>query len=177
MNLIFLYGPPAVGKLTIAEELAKMIDYRVFHNHLTQDLAEEIYPGFCKNKFKLAEAIRLEVFKFTAENNTNLIFTHVYANSKDDNGFVDNIKETVKEFNGSVYFVRLIASRDVLFARVGNESRKRFKKAHDRETLEWKLDEFDIEGCLNAENTLTIDTSKQDAKISAKQIIEYFKLV
>lgn len=50
-------------------------------------------------------------------------------------------------------------------------------KAHDRETLEWKLDEFDIEGCLNSENTLTIDTSKQDAKISAKQIIEYFKLV
>lgn len=82
-----------------------MIDYRVFHNHLTQDLAEEVYPGFCKNKFKLAEAIRLEVFKFAAENNNNLIFTHVYANGEDDNKFVDNVKDTIK--NIMVQFILL----------------------------------------------------------------------
>ena len=176
MNLIFIYGPPAVGKLTVAEELAKTTNYRVFHNHLTQDLADEIYPGFCKNKFKLAESIRLEVFEFAAKNNTDLIFTHVYASGEQDDNFVNNVIDTIKRHDGSIQFVQLTAPRDVLYSRVGNESRKRFKKAHDRETLEWKLDEFEIESGLKVDNFITIDTSSQEASASAQQIIEYIKI-
>lgn len=174
MNLIFIYGPPAVGKLTVASEISKITGSPVFHNHLTQDLASEIYPDFCKNKFKLAEAIRLNVFDFAAKNNTNLIFTHVYASGDEDDKFVSNVIDIIKKYNGSIYFVQLTAPRDVLYDRVGNESRKKFKKAHDRETLEWKLDEFDIESCLNAENTLTINTADQEAEVSARKVVEYF---
>lgn len=176
MNLIFIYGPPAVGKLTVAEELAKITNYRVFHNHLTQDLASEIYPDFCKNKFKLAEAIRLEVFEFAAKNNTDLIFTHVYASGDEDDSFVSSVIDIIKKYNGSIHLVQLTAPRDVLYSRVGNESRKRFKKAHDRETLEWKLDEFELEGALDVSNAIVVDTSLQDADLSANQIVEYFKL-
>ena len=43
MNLILLYGPPAVGKLTTAKELASQIGYKIFHNHHTQDM---VYPIF-----------------------------------------------------------------------------------------------------------------------------------
>jgi len=38
MRLIFIYGPPATGKLTVAKELAKLTKYKIFHNHLTVDL-------------------------------------------------------------------------------------------------------------------------------------------
>jgi tRNA A37 N6-isopentenylltransferase MiaA len=33
MELLFIYGPAAVGKLTIGRELAKLTGYRLFHNH------------------------------------------------------------------------------------------------------------------------------------------------
>lgn len=58
MNMIFIYGPPAVGKLTVAEELAKITGYKLFHNHLTQDLAREIYPEFGPQRFALADDFR-----------------------------------------------------------------------------------------------------------------------
>ncbi|MGI8542838.1 MAG: hypothetical protein ACR2MD_05085 [Aridibacter sp.] len=34
MKLIFIYGSPAVGKLTVANEIAKRTCFKVFHNHL-----------------------------------------------------------------------------------------------------------------------------------------------
>jgi len=37
MELLFIYGPAAVGKLTVARELAKLTGFRLFHNHLTVD--------------------------------------------------------------------------------------------------------------------------------------------
>jgi len=37
MKLVFIYGPPASGKLTVARELATLTGYRLFHNHLIVD--------------------------------------------------------------------------------------------------------------------------------------------
>ena len=45
MQLIFIYGLPASGKLTVAEELAELTGYPVFHYHVTRDLVQRIYPG------------------------------------------------------------------------------------------------------------------------------------
>ena len=44
MKLILLYGPPAVGKLTIAKELARLTGFKLFHAHLTSDVVEAIFP-------------------------------------------------------------------------------------------------------------------------------------
>ncbi len=44
MTFVLLYGPPAVGKLTVANELAKLTDFKVFHNHLSIDLVEAVFP-------------------------------------------------------------------------------------------------------------------------------------
>lgn len=35
MKVVLLYGPPAAGKLTVAEELEKLTGFKLFHNHLT----------------------------------------------------------------------------------------------------------------------------------------------
>jgi len=34
MNLVFLHGPAASGKLTVGRELSRLTGYRLFHNHL-----------------------------------------------------------------------------------------------------------------------------------------------
>ncbi|CAN5868612.1 hypothetical protein BH24ACI1_BH24ACI1_04510 [soil metagenome] len=43
MKLIFLYGAPAVGKLTVADKIAEQTRYKVFHNHLSIDCIEPIF--------------------------------------------------------------------------------------------------------------------------------------
>lgn len=173
MNLIFLYGPPAVGKLTIAEELVSLTGYRLFHNHLTQDLANELYPGFTKKKFGLADAIRIKVFEFAAKNNTDLIFTYVYSKDQDSDCFVENVIDIISKHNGAVHFVQLTATRDVLFSRVGNDSRKRFKKTLLVEELSEQLDDYNLESRMNVDDILTIDTSVQEASVAAQQIVDY----
>jgi hypothetical protein len=42
MKLIFLYGLPGVGKLTVARETAKLTGLNVFYNQLAVDLVESL---------------------------------------------------------------------------------------------------------------------------------------
>ena len=43
MKLIFLYGLPATGKLTVAHELAAITGFKVFHNHLVVDVLLTVF--------------------------------------------------------------------------------------------------------------------------------------
>jgi hypothetical protein len=62
MKLILLYGPPAVGKLTIAKEIARLTGFKVFHAHLTVDLVASIFPRGTPAYLKLVWDIRFAVF-------------------------------------------------------------------------------------------------------------------
>jgi hypothetical protein len=50
MKLVFLHGSPAVGKLTVAKALLRMVLGRLFDNHAAVDLARTVFdfgaPGF-----------------------------------------------------------------------------------------------------------------------------------
>jgi predicted kinase len=43
MRIVILCGLPGVGKLTIADGLARAYGYRVFHNHLVFDAVEALF--------------------------------------------------------------------------------------------------------------------------------------
>ena len=38
MDFVIIFGPQAVGKMTVGEELAKKTRLKLFHNHMTIDL-------------------------------------------------------------------------------------------------------------------------------------------
>ncbi len=50
MNLVFLHGAPATGKLTVGQALASPTGGRLFDNHVSIDLARSVFefgaPGF-----------------------------------------------------------------------------------------------------------------------------------
>ena len=61
-TLIYLYGPPASGKLTIAERVAERAGARLFHNHLTVDAARAVF-GFRSDPFdRVVQRFCLDVF-------------------------------------------------------------------------------------------------------------------
>ena len=43
MNLVFIYGPPGVGKLSVARELARATGYKLFDNHVSIACAESVF--------------------------------------------------------------------------------------------------------------------------------------
>jgi len=175
MKLIFIYGPPAVGKLTVAEELSESTKIPVFHNHHSRDLVKDIYGDNLMQHYALVDTIRIDVLDYCSKNDTDLIFTYVYG-GKDDDANVKTFTETVKENNGEVIFVELTASREDLISRVNNESRKRYKKLTDQATLSKITEDMSIYSIPNVD-ALKINTSKLEPSESASLIAEKLGLI
>ncbi len=174
MNLIFIYGPPASGKLTISEELIKITGYKLFHNHITRDLVRDIYPDDLSEKYELVSNLRLEVFEFAARHNTNMIFTWVYDGEADDK-FVNDTIDVVKAHGGDVLFVETRATNESLLERVGNDSRKQFFKLGDVDIMKNILDTHKFVP-IPFVDSLTIDTSTIEPTESAKLIVNHYGL-
>ena len=112
MKLIFIYGPPAAGKLTVANEIAKRTGFKVFHNHLSIDAIEPIFEFGTESFFKLVSTIRSETVAEAARQNVSLIYTFCYAKGSDDE-HVKQITEIAEENGGEVNFVLLTAKREL----------------------------------------------------------------
>jgi shikimate kinase len=127
MNLIFIYGPPASGKLTVAKELAKITGYKVFNNHTFVGCIADIFPYAAKehdeSRTRLTRDLRLKIFEEAAKANVDVVTTFGMSGPKYFNYF-DEIKSTVESQGGKVLFIQLIASKEELMKRVEQESRK-----------------------------------------------------
>lgn len=174
MKLLFLYGPPASGKLTIAEKLSDITNIPLFHNHLTRDMVNDIYGENLLKHYELVDQIRLDVLGYCASQGTDLIFTYVYGGKFDD----DNIRKftkAIENHGGEVVFIELTADRDDLIERVSSESRKRFKKLTDPEVMA-KITENMSNYSIPFVDPVRIDTSKMSPDESAKFIAKELKL-
>jgi replication-associated recombination protein RarA len=43
-SLLLLFGPPAVGKTTVGQELEQLTGFRLFHIHQVIDLVTQYFP-------------------------------------------------------------------------------------------------------------------------------------
>src|SRR5262245_10594622 len=106
MKLIFLYGLPGTGKLTIARELSAMTGIRLFHNHLTVDLLLSVFPFGSKAFVDLRESIWLSVFEEAAFLPA-MIFTFNPENTVRQS-FIEKAMQTVESRRGEVLFVEVV---------------------------------------------------------------------
>ena len=42
-KFVLIVGPQAVGKMTVGQELSKLIDYKLFYNHMTIEMVRLIF--------------------------------------------------------------------------------------------------------------------------------------
>lgn len=170
--MIFIYGPPAVGKLTVAEKLSELTGIPVFHNHHSRDLVKDIYGDDLMQHYALVDKIRFDVIEYCAQNNTDLIFTYVYGGLGDDAN-VKNFTTIIESNGGQVLFVELMADDSDLIDRVSNDSRKRFKKLLDKEIMTKLTEDMSIFTIPYVES-LKINTSNtspvQSADIIARKL-------
>ena len=175
MKLIFIYGAPAVGKLTVSNEIAKQTDFKVFHNHLSVDCIEPIFERGTESFGKLIDLIRVVTIAEAARADQNLIYTFCYAKNEDD-AHVEKITKAAEENGGEVCFVLLTADKSELEKRVLENSRKKFGKAQTVELMRHFFDAYDLFSPVPKRASLIIDNTNLPATETAKQIIKHFNL-
>jgi chloramphenicol 3-O-phosphotransferase len=168
---VFLYGPPAVGKLTVARAIADRLPFKVLHNHVTIDAVTEVLPFGSNTFWRVVGQFRRDLVTAAAEEDIDLIYTYVFAPG--DEQHVADVVSPYEEAGGAVLFVQLLAPREVLLQRVLSESRRQYGKPTDAETLEHMLDKYDDFTALAAPNSLTIDLAATSAFEAADRIIEH----
>ncbi|HEY8560001.1 MAG TPA: hypothetical protein VIL74_06465 [Pyrinomonadaceae bacterium] len=175
MKLIFLYGSPAVGKLTVANEIAARTGFKVFHNHLSIDAVEPIFEFGSKPFSRLVNLIRFETVREAARADVDLVYTFCYAKDADD-AHVRQITQIVEENGGEVCFVLLKADREELNKRVTEESRRRTGKAKTVEMMDFFHETYDLFSPVPDRESLIIDNTNLPAAGAAEQIIAHFDL-
>lgn len=173
MRLIFIYGAPGVGKLTVAKELAGLTGYRLHHNHMAIDLALALFDFDNPNFLRLCQRINLDVFEVANQAKLPcLIFTFTYGGSLDD----QFINEVISRYESDALFVHLFCELDELKRRVITEERQTYKKVTDVTVLMRALDVIDYAKPIAHSHHLAIDTTTLQPEDAARKIVEHYDL-
>lgn len=177
MKAIIIYGPPGVGKLTVAKELARQTGFKLLHNHLATDMIAAVVPFGSKGFFSLAKQIRLLVLSIAERNKVSgVILTGVYS-PKEEIDLTDRfIAEVARIVKGRIFLVKLICTGNELFKRVKLPSRRRFKKLHEVSMLHSLLGKYELYATARVGKSLVVDNTKLSAKRCARKIAAYYKL-
>ena len=175
MKLIIIYGPPAVGKLTVATELGRLTSFAVFDNHLSVDCVLPVFGWGTRSLGKLAEQIRLAVIEEAARENVDVIFTFVYGHPI-DLPFIDRICAAVETHGGSVCLVQLTCSAEVQEERVLSADRARRQKARSVDIVRAFNERYDLVTPIPMRPGLTIENTAVSPAEAARRIAEHYGL-
>jgi chloramphenicol 3-O-phosphotransferase len=176
MRLIFLYGMPATGKLTVARQLATLTGYKLFHNHLAVDLLLSVFDFGSEQFVELRERIWLSVFEGASlASIPGLIFTFAPENTVRPQ-FIHQAVDAVTGCGGSVDFVELICPHDELKQRIGSDARR----LHGKLTSVALFEQLHAAGRFSAPTmpraALTIDTGSCSPAHAAIEIAQVLAL-
>jgi 8-oxo-dGTP diphosphatase len=174
-TLVYLYGPPACGKLTVATELAELTGYSLFHNHLTVSAIRPVFPLGSPPYSEVLHRLRLDVIETAARYGVSLIFTNSSAWAGQDSrtrfaAFAAAARESVERHGGRAVFVRLTAPLEILEERVAAGSRHAHGKLLDPARLREMVAGLDQSPLYPGD--LAIDTAAQTPQAAAQAIAE-----
>lgn len=185
-DLVLIFGPPAVGKMTVGYELARLTGLRLFHNHQTIDLVLPYFEFGTPPFERLVRDMRRRLLEEVANSDlSGLISTFVWAfDDSRDRTIVEGWAEVFRSRGGRVFFVELEASLEQRLSRNESEFRLAQKPLkRDVEASRALLLQDDANHRLNSagefdgeENYLRIDTTNLSAADAAKTIAARFGL-
>ncbi len=183
MKLVFIIGDAAVGKMTVGQELMKITDLRLFHNHMTIEPVIEIMGRFDS---KLRDDMRELIFRhFAASDSYGMIFTYMMDfDMQSEWDYLEHVKSIFAPYGTEFYYVELVAPQEIRLQRNKTENRllhkpsKRDVEISDRRLL--RDDEnhrcVSYEGEIPFENYLRIENADLPAADAARMIKERFNL-
>lgn len=186
MKLILLFGPQAVGKMTVGQELEKITGLKLFHNHMTIELVSPFFNYGTPTGKKLVKLFREEIFKEVASSDLEgLIFTYQWDfDVKQDGDYIESLVKIFRDKGSEICFVELEADFDERIKRNKTEHRLEHKPSkRNIEKSENELKKASIEHRLNSEegeikekNYIKIDNTNLSPETVAIKIKETFNL-
>ncbi|MBL7256368.1 AAA family ATPase [Paractinoplanes lichenicola] len=185
-TLLFVIGPPAVGKMTVGNAIAARTGFRVFHNHLTIEPVLRFFDFGTPPFHRLVEGFRRGVLdEVAASDLPGLVFTYVCAfDQPADIAALDGYAEPFVKRGGRVLFLELEASQEARLKRNAGEDRlaeKASKRDLDRSRLH--LIEADDQYQLNSttefegrDDYLRVDNTHRKPDEVAGLAVERFSL-
>ena len=169
MRLVFIYGPPAAGKLTIARRLSEDCGFPVFHNHLVVDAVMSVFPFGDPDFVRLRERFWLETLEAAAKAGRSLIFTfQPEATVAPD--FPQRVRALVERAGGRCDFVRLTLDLETQAKRIDAPSRSEFGKLKDAGLLRDMHASFLACEAAMPDPAISIDTGRVDIEDAARKI-------
>ncbi len=185
-DLIVIFGPPAVGKMTVGQELAAITGFKLFHNHMTIDLLTQIF-SFHSNEFHLlCDEFRRRVIEEAAKSSEHpgLIFTFVWGfNNESDKQTIDAYKKIIEDAGGNVWFVELEADFTERLDRNKSPNRLAHKKKSKTDKTEATIRDWENRFRMNTEEDffykdhfIKINNTKISAHETALMVAKKFGL-
>lgn len=186
MELLIIFGPPAVGKMAVGMALEQKSELKLFHNHMSIEFVQPFFNYGTKTGQKLVNEFRRRIFEEVAGSDLKgLIFTFVWAfDEPSEKEYIDSICELFKSNGARISFVELCADLDIRLER--NKSELRLLHKASKRNLEWSegnLLKIEQKYKTNTDNDfyyldhyLKIDNSKKSPEEVADKIINHFNL-
>jgi hypothetical protein len=184
--VLFVVGPPAVGKMTVAQAIAERTGLRMFHNHLSIELALRYFDYGTPAFGRISGSIRRQIVEEVASSDLpGLVFTFVWAfDLPEDRDAVDGYARPFRERGGRVLFLELEAPQSERLRRNEGASRLAEKPSkRDLEASRRNLLELDARYQLNSggvfddrEDWLRIDNTHLAPMDVAERVIKHFLL-
>lgn len=172
--------------MTVGQELAKVADLKIFHNHMTIDLVSIFFDYGSSAGKRLVELFRKEIFEEVSKSDLNgIIFTYVWAfDQKEDWDYVNQVCELFESRGATVYFVELEADVEKRIER--NKTPNRLEHKPTKRNIAWSENDLktsmetyrlnSLPGEIKQSNYLRINNTYISAEDVAKQIKKEFYL-
>lgn len=186
MKFVHVFGPQAVGKMTVGQELAKITDLKLFHNHMTIDLVNHFFDYSTKEGKRLVSLFRQEIFEEVSKSDLyGMIFTFVWMfDMKSDWDYVERLSQLFESRGGTVYYVELEADLEERLER--NKTPNRLEHKPKKRDIAWSENDLkstmekhrlnSLEGEIKFPNYMKINNTNLSAEEVAKIIKEKFDL-
>ena len=184
MKLLLLFGDAAVGKMTVGQELAKITDLRLFHNHMTIEPVLEVFHDFRADTITRLREVIFE--DFAASDCYGMIFTFMWPFDQQSSwDYIAHICDIFKAHNAEIYYAELVAPQEVRLLR--NVTENRLKHKPSKRNIEVSnqrvlMDDSSArlvsnEGEITFEQYIRIDNTNLPPEAAAQMIKERFNFL
>ena len=136
MRLLVIFGPPAVGKMTVGRAVAARGGFRLFHNHAVLEPLLEVFDHGTAPFIRLLGQWRRGVIEEAAAAGIDLVVTYVWGLEleSDVRELSDYIRPYVEQ-GAAVSFIELYADLDTRLER--NRTEHRLAEKRSKRDLTW----------------------------------------
>lgn len=186
-TIIYLIGIPAVGKYTVAKEIARLAGVKVVDNQLINTPVFSVigydgtdafpFPPEAWSQIEKIQRAVLAVIRECCPPEDSFVFTNVLdARAAGDKACFRRIERLAKQRKAAFFPVWLTCDAARLHQRKNTPERRARLKDIDLSAIHWWLQEFEVL-TMPHPNALTLDTSESEPQQTARRILEHVQRI